>query len=210
MYSIVAKLIPPWLLCACFGAALVQINAVFHWIITSGGKPAGEWTVNLKGGASVKAGAPDAGTKANTTITVSDDDFVQLAMGKANAQKLFMSGKLKVSRGGLHNHRFTVLFFFPLQIKGNIMLAQKMGDLFKKETNKAFGSAEAAAAKIQGASGGGGSGLKAEGIFAEMGKRVGSDPALAKKVNAIFEWHVKGANGKEGVWSKRVFACADV
>ena len=30
------------------------------------------------------------------TLSLSDDDFGKLASGKANAQKLFMSGKLKI------------------------------------------------------------------------------------------------------------------
>lgn len=30
------------------------------------------------------------------TLSLSDDDFGKLVSGKANAQKLFMSGKLKV------------------------------------------------------------------------------------------------------------------
>lgn len=56
-------------------------------------------------------GSPQADCKPNTTITVSDEDFVQLAMGKLNPQQAFMKGKLKVA--------------------GNIMLAQKLGPLLK-------------------------------------------------------------------------------
>ena len=51
--------------------------------------------------------------KADTTITVSDADFVEIALGKLNPQQAFMKGKLK--------------------IQGNIMLAQKLGPLLKTE-----------------------------------------------------------------------------
>lgn len=55
-------------------------------------------------------GAPN-GVKADTTLTVSDDDFVDIALGKINAQLAFIKGKLKIS--------------------GNVMLTQKLGPLLK-------------------------------------------------------------------------------
>jgi putative sterol carrier protein len=42
-----------------------------------------------------KGTAPE-GKKAAVTLVLSDADFEKLVQGKANAQKLFMSGKLKV------------------------------------------------------------------------------------------------------------------
>lgn len=61
--------------------------------------------------AAVAEGAPSG--KADTTITVADGDFVDIALGKLNPQQAFMKGKLK--------------------IQGNIMLAQKLGPLLKTE-----------------------------------------------------------------------------
>ena len=51
------------------------------------------------------------------TLSLSDADFQNLAAGKANAQRLFMSGKLK--------------------IKGDVMKATKMEPIFKKAQTKA-------------------------------------------------------------------------
>ena len=51
------------------------------------------------------------------TLSLSDDDFGKLVSGKANAQKLFMSGKLK--------------------IKGDVMKATKMEPILKKAQTKA-------------------------------------------------------------------------
>ena len=51
------------------------------------------------------------------TLTLKDEDFGKLINGKANAQKLFMSGKLK--------------------IKGDVMKATKMEPILKKAQNKA-------------------------------------------------------------------------
>lgn len=54
---------------------------------------------------------PPKGVNADTTITVADDDFVDIALGKINPQVAFMKGKLKIS--------------------GNIMLTQKLAPLLK-------------------------------------------------------------------------------
>lgn len=58
----------------------------------------------------VYEGPPKEG-KPNTTLTVADGDFVQMATGKLNPQTAFMRGKIKIS--------------------GNMMLAQKLGPLLK-------------------------------------------------------------------------------
>lgn len=49
--------------------------------------------------------------KVDTTLTVSDDDFLDIALGKLNPQVAFMKGKLKIT--------------------GNIMLTQKLAPLLK-------------------------------------------------------------------------------
>lgn len=59
--------------------------------------------------AKVYEGTPEG--KPNTTMTISDEDFVLLAEGKLNPQTAFMKGKLKIT--------------------GNIMLAQKLAPLLK-------------------------------------------------------------------------------
>lgn len=55
--------------------------------------------------------------KAVVQLNLSDADFTKLISGKANAQKLFMSGKLKV--------------------KGDVMKATKMEPILKKAQTKA-------------------------------------------------------------------------
>ncbi|CAI7678534.1 hypothetical protein N7509_006677 [Penicillium cosmopolitanum] len=70
------------------------------------------WYLDLKNKGEVGEGAAPAGGKADVTLNLSDEDFAQLVSGKANAQRLFMGGKLK--------------------IKGNIMKATKMEPILKK------------------------------------------------------------------------------
>jgi putative sterol carrier protein len=66
----------------------------------------------LKETGTVGKGLAPEGKKAAVTLVLSDKDFGQLVAGKANAQKLFMSGKLKV--------------------KGDVMKATKMEPILKK------------------------------------------------------------------------------
>ncbi|XP_053615096.1 peroxisomal multifunctional enzyme type 2-like [Plodia interpunctella] len=87
------------------------VNGVFLYNITENGKTVKKWTLDLKN-ANVYEGEPKAG-KADTTMTVSDTDLIEIASGTINPQVAFMKGKLKIS--------------------GNIMLAQKLGPLLKSE-----------------------------------------------------------------------------
>uniref|UniRef100_A0A803SP04 Hydroxysteroid 17-beta dehydrogenase 4 n=1 Tax=Anolis carolinensis TaxID=28377 RepID=A0A803SP04_ANOCA len=88
-----------------------KVNAVFQWNITKDKKTAVQWTIDLKNGSGEVYQGPARG-KADTIFTVSDEDFLDVVLGKTNPQKAFMSGKLKV--------------------KGNIMLSQKLGTILQQ------------------------------------------------------------------------------
>merc|ERR1712000_211787 len=77
----------------------------------------GIYAFTLKNSAGEETGkvGTGLGTKPNVTLSLSDADFGNLVTGKANAQRLFMSGKLKV--------------------KGDVMKATKMEPIFKKAQN---------------------------------------------------------------------------
>lgn len=64
-----------------------------------------------------KGPAPEGVDGKVVTLLLSDVDFAKLVSGKANAQKLFMSGKLKV--------------------KGDVMRATKLEPILKKAQDKA-------------------------------------------------------------------------
>lgn len=85
-----------------------KVNGIFELKVKSGSKE-GVWTIDLKKEGKVYKGT--AKPKADVTISLSDETFQQLADGKLNGQKAFMSGKLKV--------------------KGNIMLATKLDAVLK-------------------------------------------------------------------------------
>uniref|UniRef100_A0AAV1UV07 SCP2 domain-containing protein n=1 Tax=Peronospora matthiolae TaxID=2874970 RepID=A0AAV1UV07_9STRA len=86
------------------GAAMAKkVKGVIQFDIPG----AGQWHLDLK--SDVPALTEDV-KKADVVITVSDSDFVAIAMGKLNAQQAFMKGKLK--------------------LKGNMMLAMKLPVVF--------------------------------------------------------------------------------
>ncbi|XP_004412074.1 PREDICTED: peroxisomal multifunctional enzyme type 2 isoform X1 [Odobenus rosmarus divergens] len=87
-----------------------KVNAVFEWHITKGGHAAAKWTVDLKSGSGKVYQGPAKGS-ADATFTLSDEDFMDVVLGKLDPQKAFFSGRLKA--------------------RGNIMLSQKLQMILK-------------------------------------------------------------------------------
>ncbi|OOG00515.1 hypothetical protein ASPCADRAFT_202375 [Aspergillus carbonarius ITEM 5010] len=95
--------------------AIDKAKAVIAFNIKNAQNKEESWYLDLKEKGVVGQGAPPG--KADVTLSLSDADFGALVSGKANAQRLFMGGKLK--------------------IKGNIMKATKMEPVLKKAQAKA-------------------------------------------------------------------------
>ena len=95
-------------------SAIKQGNAVFAFTLKNAAGDTESWHIDLKNKGEVGKGL---GEKPTVTLSLSDADFQSLAAGKANAQRLFMSGKLK--------------------IKGDVMKATKMEPILKKAQTKA-------------------------------------------------------------------------
>jgi putative sterol carrier protein len=76
--------------------AVKKGGAIFAFTLKNGAGDTDSWYIDLKETGTVGKGAAPEGKKAAVTLILSDKDFGQLVAGKANAQKLFMSGKLKV------------------------------------------------------------------------------------------------------------------
>ncbi|KAK9782542.1 putative SCP2 sterol-binding domain-containing protein [Seiridium cardinale] len=94
--------------------AIKQGNAVFAFTLKNKAGETESWHIDLKESGSVGKGL---GSKPTVTLSLSDEDFGKLVAGQANAQRLFMSGKLKV--------------------KGDVMKATKMEPILKKAQTKA-------------------------------------------------------------------------
>mmetsp|Transcript_31940 Transcript_31940/g.74788 ORF Transcript_31940/g.74788 Transcript_31940/m.74788 type:complete len:114 (-) Transcript_31940:139-480(-) len=91
------------------GADLVKMGGAIFQIVVSDGGPDGKICVDLSSG----NGATSRGDsdKADVTISLADADLAAMADGSLDGVSAFMSGKLK--------------------IKGNMMLAQKLGPILE-------------------------------------------------------------------------------
>ena len=68
------------------------MNATYQWDITGDG--GGKWFVKLADGAvDIQAGQAEG---PNITITISDENYLDLVSGKLNGQMAFLTGKLKI------------------------------------------------------------------------------------------------------------------
>jgi len=97
--------------------AIKKGNAIFAFTLKNSSGATESWHIDLKEKGEVARGEAPEGKKANVTLSLSDENFGKLVSGKAKAQSLFMSGKLKV--------------------KGDVMKATKMEPILAKAQTKA-------------------------------------------------------------------------
>ncbi|KUI72988.1 Fatty acid-binding protein [Cytospora mali] len=99
--------------------AIKQGNGVYAFTLKNAAGETESWHIDLKSEGKVSKGLGEKPDEYDfpVTLTLSDADFGNLVAGKGNAQRLFMSGKLK--------------------IKGNVMKATKLDPILKKAQTKA-------------------------------------------------------------------------
>ena len=109
-----------------------KVKTVFQFKLSA---PDSVWTIDLEDGKKVTKGG---GAAAQCTLEMSDTDFMAMSTGKADAMKLFSSGKLKIS--------------------GDVMASQKLGflkkitpEMVKAEMDKRLGAGGGDAAAAGGA-----------------------------------------------------------
>lgn len=93
--------------------AIKQGKGVYAFVLKNASGEEESWHIDLKETGTVATGVG----KPDVTLSLSDENFGKLVAGKANAQRLFMSGKLKV--------------------KGDVMKATKLDPVLKKAQTKA-------------------------------------------------------------------------
>jgi len=157
---------------------IAKVGYVFLFKITD---PDSAWTVDLKDG----AGAVDEGETVtpDCTLEIAESDLIDMTTGKADAMKLFSTGKLKIS--------------------GNVMASQKLEFLAKMDPEQA----KAAVIKARAAGGGSGAGgaesaaaapavqAQAPAIFAALGKRLADNGGLSAEVGAKVQFVVSDPDG---------------
>jgi len=91
-----------------------KTDGIFELQVTNGNKETATWTIDMKKTGTVYKGS--ANPKADVTLLLSDASLVDLASGKLNGQKAWMTGKLKA--------------------KGNLMLATKLDGIVSTKKAK--------------------------------------------------------------------------
>ncbi|HWY25958.1 MAG TPA: SCP2 sterol-binding domain-containing protein, partial [Nevskia sp.] len=133
-----------------------QIKTVFQFNLKD---PDSAWFIDLKSGdGAVKQGAAP---NPDVTLELSEEDFVAMSTGKADPNKLYFGGKMKVS--------------------GNVMASQKLAFLQKMDPKLLTEAASApapAAAKVAPAAAAPKAARSGE-IFAALAKKLGSDAKAA-------------------------------
>jgi len=90
-------------------AQIKKTNGIFELQVSNDAKEVVTWTIDMKKTGTVYKGK--AQPKADVTVILADDTLIDLASGKLNGQKAFMTGKLKT--------------------RGNMMLATKLDTVLK-------------------------------------------------------------------------------
>lgn len=150
-----------------------QLKAVFQYNITQNGKHITTWTADTKHDMAVYNSEPRNNVKPDCTVTVDDDDFVKIMVGKLNPQRAFIMGKLN--------------------IKGNVLLLQKLNTLWtqiqmagKAPELPLLASAVLNYKLIPGA--------KCDAMLVEMIIRMARAPQLISGLKFIFRLHVNKDN----------------
>ncbi|MFT3773408.1 MAG: SDR family NAD(P)-dependent oxidoreductase [Minicystis sp.] len=149
-----------------------KVGTVFQFHLKD---PDSSYVIDAKNG----KGSVTAGTAtADVTLTLSDSDFLDMTSGKADPQKLFMGGKLKIT--------------------GNIMASQKLMFLKSvdpKSAMEAIQKARSGGAPAAAAAPAAGKEAKAPGIFKALGERIAKSPGLVAEVAAVIQFVVKEPAG---------------
>jgi 3-hydroxyacyl-CoA dehydrogenase/3a,7a,12a-trihydroxy-5b-cholest-24-enoyl-CoA hydratase len=146
-------------------------QVVFHFKLKG---PDSAWTLDTKQGKVVQgeSGAPEC------TLELSDADFMDMCTGKADAQKLYMGGKLKIG--------------------GNLMASTKLNFLTKLDPALVLAAARArvGAAGLDSAPAPTGEAAPAAptaaDVFAAIGDYVAANPEVVTKAATLFQFKLKG------------------
>lgn len=88
--------------------AIEKGAAIFAFKLKNAAGQEEAWHIDLKESGSVAKGEAPAGKKADVVLSLSDENFGKMVSGKAKAQNLFMSGKLKI-RGNVMKGEYASL-----------------------------------------------------------------------------------------------------
>ncbi len=166
-----------------------KIGKVFVFKLTS---PDSAWTIDVKNGSgSVQSGAGQA----DCTLELSNADFMDMTGGKADAMKLYMGGKLKITGDVMASQRLSFL--------QKVDPAHALEAIMKKRGGAPTAAGPAAAAAPAAAPAFG-----SADVFTAIEDHVARNPELVSRVGKVFAfkltnpdsaWTIDVKNGKGSV-----------
>jgi 3-hydroxyacyl-CoA dehydrogenase/3a,7a,12a-trihydroxy-5b-cholest-24-enoyl-CoA hydratase len=140
---------------------VAKVANVFQWKLKG---PDSDWVLDLKNG----KGSCTKGTaeKPDVTLELSDSDFVGMATGQADAQKLYFGGKLKIGGNVMASQKLEFLKQIDKEAAAKAYLAKHGGAAPAASTASSSSSAPAAAKAA-----------KSPAIFAALKDRLAKAPA---------------------------------
>jgi 3-hydroxyacyl-CoA dehydrogenase/3a,7a,12a-trihydroxy-5b-cholest-24-enoyl-CoA hydratase len=150
-----------------------QIGTTFLFKLTN---PSSAYLIDLKNG---KGSVAPGEAAADVTLTLDDSDWLAMSEGKADPQKLYFGGKLKIGGNVMASQKLTTLMkgMDPAAAKEAIAKRKASGASAAPPT-AAVSSAPAAASANAGA------------IFKALGDRIAKTPGLVKEVAAVIQFDV--------------------
>ena len=152
-----------------------QIGKTFLFKLSS---PESAWTVDLKNG---KGMVTPGGDKADCVLDISDHDFRELVAGKADPQKLYFGGKMKISGDIMASQK--LMFLKKIDPAQAIEVVKRLrgAGVSTPAVSHAPPPMAAAAPKV---------GAQAPAIAKALGERLAKTPNLAKEVDAVVQFIV--------------------
>jgi len=159
---------------------LKSINGVYQFNVNAGGQVK-NYTVDVKNAPGSVKNAP--AQKADCTITIKEEDLLDMKNGKLDGQKAFMQGKIKIG--------------------GNMAFAMKLNQIFKKKTEAPKAAAPAASTPVPAAAPAPAPAGddKIAGVFATLASTIKANPDLVKKINGVYQFNITPAQGAAKQWT---------
>lgn len=142
-----------------------KLRVVFQFNITKNGQPAATWTCDTRTSieGDIYRSTPKPGLKADCILTVDDDDWVRIMVGKLNPQRAFMMSKFKI-KGNIMLLQKLHAVWFELRRKGKTPELDLIQEIMVEEPLLP--------------------GLKSEAMAIEIVQRIVKSPHLVEKINA--------------------------
>jgi 3-hydroxyacyl-CoA dehydrogenase/3a,7a,12a-trihydroxy-5b-cholest-24-enoyl-CoA hydratase len=151
-----------------------QIGKTFLFKLTN---PDSAWSIDLKNG---QGAVTQGGTTADCVLELSDADFQALVAGKADAQKLYFGGQLKISGDLMASQK--LMFMKKIDQKRAIEVVTKLRGAGGASAAPAAAATAPAAAKEP----------IAPRIKKALEARIASTPALVSEVGAVVQLQITG------------------